>query len=232
MRAKIEITTAQHVVIEYQLATIGERILALFLDSFMFYLIILFLMIMIPSVIIYLVLPLFLLYHIFAEWMWGGQSVGKRILGLKVLSIDGSLPSFNQSMLRSIFYILDYFFTGGTLGLLLIGTTIRHQRLGDIAAGTTVIRMKSSDHMNLSAILSIDKSNYEVTYENVKNFDEQQIILIKETINKYKKYHSDTYKDLLIDLADLCSKKLGVERPRETIHFLNTIIRDYVMLTR
>lgn len=231
MRATIEITTAQHVVIEYQLATIGERILALIIDSFLFYLFIIILM-MLFSYIIYLALPLFLIYEILMEWMNGGQSIGKKILGLKVISIDGSLPNINQSTLRSIFYLLDYFFTAGTLGMLLIGTSLRHQRLGDMAAGTAVIRLKSSDYMNLNTILSIDKTKYEIKYENVKYFDEQQIITIKESINKYKKYQNETYNDLLIDLADICAKKLNVKRPSDTINFLNTIIRDYVMLTR
>jgi uncharacterized RDD family membrane protein YckC len=235
MSVKIEIVTAQHVVIEYQLASLSERFLAMFIDLLLFYVALMFALFAVSSLFAYfsvIFVPAFLAYHIFSEWFLGGQSLGKRSIGIKVLQSNGDLPTFDQSLLRGIFYLLDFFATAGSLGVLLIGTTYRNQRLGDLAAGTLVIRMKSNLTLNLNSILKIDNANYTFTYEGVKNFEEQQIIVIKEALNKYRKYQNEVYRNLLIDLADKCSLTLGVKRPSDYSTFLHTIVKDYVMLTR
>lgn len=235
MSAKIEIVTAQHVVIEYQLASLSERFLAMMIDLFLSYVGLFIVLIGFSSLGAYIAIifmPAFLAYHIFSEWLLGGQSIGKRAVGVKVVQLNGDAPSFDQSLLRGIFYLIDLFSTFGSLGLILIGTTYRSQRLGDIAAGTLVIRMKSTVSLNLNSILKIDNDRYVYTYEGVKNFDEQKIIVIKDALNKYKKYNNEVYRNLLIDLADTCAQVLDVKRPSDYIVFLQTIVKDYVMLTR
>jgi len=79
-------------------------------------------------------------YGAFFEWRWAGQTVGKRVVGLRVLSAEGTRISFMQSVVRNLVRVVDLlplaYLAGGATALL-----DRHgRRLGDIAAGTVVVR--------------------------------------------------------------------------------------------
>lgn len=79
-------------------------------------------------------------YAAILEWWWGGQTVGKRLVGLRTLSEAGVRITFVQSVIRNLVRIVDLlpglYFVGGTSAFL-----DRHgRRLGDLAAGTIVVR--------------------------------------------------------------------------------------------
>lgn len=87
-----------------------------------------------------LVVGYFASYHI----AWEGETPGKRALGLVVVSADGGPPSGGQCVLRSILWFVDALvFVPAPLGLLLAAATPRTQRLGDLAAGTLVLRRRA-----------------------------------------------------------------------------------------
>ncbi len=79
-------------------------------------------------------------YFFFFELFWEGQTPGKRMFGLRVVNLDGSPPGFVGSMVRNLLRILDWI--PGTYGIGAITAMLsrRGQRLGDMAAGTVVIR--------------------------------------------------------------------------------------------
>ena len=82
------------------------------------------------------------LYHLVCHLVWRGQTPGKRLLGLRVVSADGYPASVGQHLLRSALWPVDAVFPPmpfGLLGLGLIVCTAKHQRLGDIVAGTLVV---------------------------------------------------------------------------------------------
>ena len=80
-------------------------------------------------------------YSIALEWLWRGQTVGKRVFGLRVVDERGLNLTLRQIILRNFFRIVDIlpsmvYLVGATSCLL----SKRCQRLGDLAAGTLVIR--------------------------------------------------------------------------------------------
>ncbi len=79
-------------------------------------------------------------YGIFFEWTWRGQTVGKRLLRLRVMDVEGMRLQFNQIVVRNLLRFVDalpaFYFVGGVTCWL----NTRCQRLGDIAANTVVIR--------------------------------------------------------------------------------------------
>jgi len=82
------------------------------------------------------------LYHLVCHLGMRGQTPGKRLLGLRVVSVDGAPASVGQHLLRSALWPLDAVMPPmpfGLLGLGLIVCTAKHQRLGDIVAGTLVV---------------------------------------------------------------------------------------------
>jgi uncharacterized RDD family membrane protein YckC len=79
-------------------------------------------------------------YFVLLEWLWQGQTVGKRLYGLRVIRDDGAPAGFVAVLIRNLVRIVDFLPAFYGLGLLMIIGTSRSQRLGDLAAGTYVVR--------------------------------------------------------------------------------------------
>jgi uncharacterized RDD family membrane protein YckC len=97
------------------------------------------------------ILPI--LYGVLSEWLWNGQTVGKRMFQLRVVDAQGLKIRFGQLLLRNLLRAVDFlplfYLVGGITTLL----NRRNQRLGDIAAGTVVIRAPKISAPNLDSIL-------------------------------------------------------------------------------
>lgn len=93
-------------------------------------------------------------YGIFFEWRWRGQTPGKRLLGLRVIDASGLKLKPSQIVVRNLLRAVDglpaFFLVGGTAAFL----TKRAQRLGDLAAGTVVVRVPKVDEPDLSGLLT------------------------------------------------------------------------------
>lgn len=79
-------------------------------------------------------------YFIVLEWLWEGQTLGKRMFGLRVISADGSPAGFTAVLIRNLVRLVDFLPAFYGVGLLAIVVSSRSQRLGDLAAGTFVVR--------------------------------------------------------------------------------------------
>jgi uncharacterized RDD family membrane protein YckC len=80
-------------------------------------------------------------YYIICEMVTGGSSPGKRALGLRVIRDNGLPIGFTQSMLRNLVRIVDFLPWGYGVGLIAVFASRRSQRLGDMVAGTLVVRV-------------------------------------------------------------------------------------------
>ncbi|MFK7809671.1 MAG: RDD family protein [Saprospiraceae bacterium] len=245
----IDITTTQNVTIEYELATLRERILAFVIDvlvvwsSYLIVFIALFSQLggsildsgLSGQLIVYL-LPVGLLiaYQLISEVAADGQSWGKKAMGIKVVRLDGEEPSLVDYLLRAVFLIIDFLLSFGIIAALLISSTVNSQRLGDMTANTTVIRVRFNFRFRLEDILKINTlDDYEPSYPEVRQLSEQDMLLIKTVISRYQKHRNEAHKEVINDLT----KRLGgilqiTDIPKNKIEFLKTLIRDYIVLTR
>ncbi len=93
-------------------------------------------------------------YGMAAEWYWRGQTIGKRLLGLRVMDEQGLRLHVGQVVIRNLLRVVDslplFYFVGGIACL----ASRRAQRLGDIAANTIVVRNVRPAQPNLDQILS------------------------------------------------------------------------------
>jgi uncharacterized RDD family membrane protein YckC len=93
-------------------------------------------------------------YGILLEWTWRGQTVGKRLLRLRVVDVEGMRLQFNQIVVRNLLRFVDalpaFYFVGG----LTCWLNPRCQRLGDIAANTVVIRNPRVTEPDLDQLLA------------------------------------------------------------------------------
>ena len=240
----IDIRTTQNVTIEYELASLWERMVALIIDAVIVATLDFFLVSLISSAIggggmmgvVYSLLPIimFMIYQLLSEVLADGRSWGKKIMSLKVVRLDGEEPGLSDYLLRAVFHIVDTLLSVGILGALLISSTRQRQRLGDMTANTTVIRTKHQVQFALEDILRINTlSNYEPQYPQVRQFNEQDMLLIKGVIARCSKYQNPAHQEALNELVQTVCDKLDLqEEPRDKIKFLKTLIRDYIVLTR
>jgi len=90
------------------------------------------------------------LYLWLAEGIWG-QTVGKRLLGLRVLTSDGSRPSLARCFLRNLLLPVEFLPALFLLGTAAIYLSPKRQRLGDLVAGTVVVRRQAVSRRQLAA---------------------------------------------------------------------------------
>ncbi|MFZ5816321.1 MAG: RDD family protein [Bacillota bacterium] len=83
---------------------------------------------------------LFFLYKLLLEAFWNGQTIGKRVAGIRVVQANGLPVTFLQVVIRNLLRIIDYLPTYYLVGAVTILATSKKQRLGDLAAGTVVVR--------------------------------------------------------------------------------------------
>jgi uncharacterized RDD family membrane protein YckC len=98
-------------------------------------------------------------YGIYTEWRWRGQTIGKRVLRLRVVDVHGLRLKFSQVLIRNLLRPVDmqplfFYLVGGLASLL----NSRCQRLGDLAANTIVVRIPKLTEPNLDQLMA-DKFN-------------------------------------------------------------------------
>lgn len=93
-----------------------------------------------------LVFLIFSSYFAFFEWIWSGQTPGKRWLKLRVIREDGRPITFWEAAVRNLLRTLDMMpYPFYSIGLISVFYTTRDQRVGDMVAGTVVIREREAE---------------------------------------------------------------------------------------
>jgi len=245
----IDIRTTQNVIIEYELASLRERMLAFFLDllivGVIYMLLVIFITSSLPNTInssgllmnfIGFLLPVggFITYQLLSEIIADGQSWGKKALKIKVVRLDGQEPSLSDYLLRAVFHIVDTFSSVGVIAALLISSSEKNQRLGDLTANTAVIRLRQNMQFELDDILKIDSlADYHPTYPQVRQLSEEDMLFIKNTLSRYREYENEAHRHVIIALTERLAKVLDLNNPpANKVDFLKTLIRDYIVLTR
>lgn len=244
---RIEIKTTQNVTIEYELASLRDRIIAFLLDLIvvgLVFALLLQLFSMAPpwiqgvssSAIIIRLAPilLFLCYQFFSALLANGQSLGKKVLNIRVVRLDGHQPSASDHLTRTIFHLVDIIFSSGVLAALFISTSVKRQRLGDMAAHTIVVRTSNRLKFQLSDILKLESpEEYTPTYPQVTQLTDEDMLIIKNTISRYLTYRNRAHQEVIQQLSEKLAGLLGISpQPVNKIEFLQTLLHDYIVLTR
>ena len=101
------------------------------------------------AIMIIILFLIFAGYFIFFEWIWNGQTPGKRLLKLRVIRDDGRPITLWEAIARNLLRIFDsvpgFLLPIYSVGLIVIFLNKRDQRVGDIFAGTVVIRERTDE---------------------------------------------------------------------------------------
>ena len=172
--------------------------------------------------ILLLVLPV-VFYSLLCELLAHGQTVGKRVLKLRVVKADGSQPSLGALLMRWVLFVVDGP-TLGFIGVLAILLSRNNQRLGDMAAGTMVIRLGSYSRIAVSLDeFSHLAPDYRPHYPQAEELSLEQATLISQTA-------ALDFDDPRVGaLAKKVQQTLGIQTVREPLarDFLRRIERDF-----
>jgi len=240
---KVKIETTQNVLIEHNIANIGDRVLASLIDfSFLFayFLIVLFLLGITINLfpnkdIIYIVffileIPIFF-YSLASNLIFQGQTPGKMIMKTKVVKLDGRSPSLGSYLIRWILRLVDIWLFNGVVALITVIINGKGQRLGDIAAGTSVIKLKKKTFFRHSVYKALPP-NYELVFEEAKKLSERDVNTINKAIKAYTQNRNSIVTDILFETSNEVKKKTGIKSNMPPKILLETLIRDYNFLNR
>ncbi len=224
----IEIQTTQNISLEYETASIGERFVAILLDwALLFAWVILWMVIIGRLNVGYSVLMIVIIgfplvfYFLLCELMFNGQSVGKRVMSIRVAKPDGTAPSFGDYFLRWIFRLIDGGITGGSVALLSMICTPKCQRLGDLAAKTCVIRTKKT--VQLRKISQI-QNDYQVVFDTALQLSDRDVALIAEIIHNPNTAYNVQGLQLL---AQKVKEITNTQSNLSNYLYLKTMLADY-----
>jgi uncharacterized RDD family membrane protein YckC len=180
-----------------------------------------------------LFIPVFF-YRFLSEYLFSGRTVGKMATGTRVIKVDGSVPSITDYFLRGSFMLIDLWMSAGSFGFLTSSSSDRNQRIGDMVAGTCVIKLRPSVSYSIQDILSIKTAeNYEPQYPQVTSFTDEDMLLIKNAIDRVRRFPNKRHKALIVELARKSQRLLSIEAtPKNKLSFLKTLLQDYIVLTR
>lgn len=226
----VAIQTSQNVLLEYEPASIGDRILATLIDYLVFF----GWLVLTLSVPLALKLPLgtfyyvlvvalpILLYDLVCEWLLNGQSVGKIAMGIRVVMLDGSQPGLGAYLLRWLMRIVDTRLMSGLVAMITIAINGKGQRLGDITAGTTVVKLGQKVSLEQVVYQPLPE-NYDVVFPEASLLIDRDIQIIREVLSR-----GDA--EVVQQTADKVKAVTGSQSMLPARRFLEIIVMDHQFL--
>jgi len=240
----IEIKTTQNVVLQYELANLRDRIIAFLLDLACMGITVSILAAIgtgalqgneTGGVIFGTFLVCIFMFYSLAFEVWNnGQSIGKMALRIQVIKTAGGRATFSDYAARWIFRMIDIYFSLGGIASILIASSSKAQRIGDIVANTAVVKLIPKMDLTLKDILSLHaQDSYKPTYPEAKQLVEDDVLLVKATLDRYRKFRNDAHEDAIELMAKRIMEVLAIENVHpNSEQFLQVILKDYVVLTR
>lgn len=192
--ANVKITTGQYVTIEQKVASVSDRVYAQMLDCLFMWIYAMFVGMMCGAmsvifkeqsttiILLFVFLLPIIFYHPVFEYFFNGSSLGKKILKMKVVHKDGSSPSLASYLMRWIMFLVECIIMPG-IGLLCILFNKNGQRLGDMMAGTVVIKNKPHSLRNVGLEhFGFVNNNYIPVYQESARLSLRQVNVIRNTL--------------------------------------------------
>ena len=229
--AKTSIITGQYVRIEQTAASVLQRTLAWAIDGgilFVFSFIFLSLLTNLEPILNYDIAIFFaylftlslLLYPFLMEVFNNGQSIGKLTVGIRVVCLDGTKPSLSAFFIRWITLPID-----SAMGLAFIIFSKNSQRIGDLAANTTVVKKQISYQPTVLIALNYVKKGYQPTYPEANMLTMRQMETIEKVLYMEEGERRNHY---IMQLSTKISEILGVmPANNDNESFLLTIYNDF-----
>ena len=229
--AQTSIITGQNVKIQQTAATLLQRVVAWVIDYIVLYFVSLFFVAIISVFALggsenamYVCLVIYILtivmYPFWMELFNNGQSLGKMAMKIRVVCLDGTRPSISALFIRWITLLFD-----SVLGLAFIIFSKNSQRIGDLAAGTTVVKITKAIQPATFNALYFMSRNFKPTFPEASKLTMHQVGIIEKVLDLEFGEERHRYID---QLTDKITEMLGI-KPKDNNYekFLVTLYNDF-----
>lgn len=231
----INVRTTQNVFIQYPVASVGDRIVAFLLDRLILiaYTVFIFALFINLEMRVtwlwyaFLGIP-WIFYHLFFEIVMNGQSPGKRVMKVKVVRLDGTPPTIGNYLMRWVFSFIDYYFLSGVIAMIVIATGGKGQRLGDLVAGTSVVKLVEQQEISSNQIFVKAEEDYVPTFAQVIQLTENDIELIQRALEVNRDQGNS---QPVLAVTEKIKALLGIKTDLPPVKFLYTIVKDFNHIT-
>lgn len=258
---KVSFVSAQHVKIEFELASIIQRGIAYIIDSvigYIYLIIVIFALLndssywmgnmdtLMMALVLFVNMPIYL-YKPLMEYFFNGQTLGKMVVGIRMVRMNGDRLSirdiFIRWVMRGDFFWISLISNPGFIGLIplisvfdlfIASLTPLRQRMGDMLASTIAIRTRPSRRYRLKDVLALQRTEkYIPVFEKVISFTDEDMLYLKNVLEQYKKYKGEEVQMILNEVTAVTVERLELEEePKNKTKFLEQVLKDYVFLTR
>ncbi|WP_375434529.1 RDD family protein [uncultured Hymenobacter sp.] len=232
----IRVQTTQNVSLEYEVASVGERILAAIIDNLILIAWVLTWVLLFTTlkprgnttlVVLGVLAALpYVFYHLVCEVFFNGQSLGKKARHIKVIRLDGTQPSLGDYLLRWVLRIVDTGIMSGLIAVIVVASNGRGQRLGDLAAGTAVVSTRPRQRVGPLAPAATNE-DYVVVFPQAAQLADHDVATIRQLV--FKGLEHNNYL-LLNEVANKVKDLTGIHTELSDEAFLRTILRDHAHL--
>lgn len=178
-------------------------------------------------------------YYLIFELVWNGQSPGKRAIGLRVVREGGHPITFISSAIRNLIRAIDFLPAFYGIGVIVMFVDRRARRLGDLAAGTLVVKERRAVTLESltapgaeAALPSAGASDRQPTLPNVHLIDERDYHLIQEFLRRRDELGPAARSRLAGQLAGGLQERLGLPRGGDAERFLQYVAAEYRLFKR
>ena len=251
---KLNIDTPEQVALEFSLASIGSRFLALALDTLIqgvaaavFFALAIVAMAMAalaagailpdepgPWILGGLILAWFIVYAgYFAifEALWNGQTPGKRVVGLRVIHASGRPIGGYEAVLRNIVRIADQMPGIYAVGIVAVFVTERSQRLGDLAASTVVVHERLVEAA-LPEVPAPRRADHALAHYGAARLSPEEVGLVELYFRRRKELDGVARVRMAGQIADRLRARLGVTTTIQNEQLLEEVLAEHRRLSR
>lgn len=239
---KLTIDTPEQVHLEFVLADIGSRFMAVFADMLILAVVglMLFLVtamaavgagsfrIWIFAIMIFLGFCIFWGYYAIFEALWNGQTPGKRWAGIRVIKETGRPINAFEAIARNLIRVIDLVPGIYAVGIVTMLLNSKNRRLGDFVAGTLVVHDKKSQEGDL--FFNTPQQAPEMTVYQAGQLGAAEVELIETFLARRLDIPMEVRRQSAIRIADMISAKLGIDpaaRPADTENFLELVVKEF-----
>ncbi|UEG49321.1 RDD family protein [Ferruginibacter lapsinanis] len=248
----IQIATPFNIDIEFEIAEFHKRLFAYMID---FFLLIIYLFSMIYVLFggfslgegsigfVFLVIFIPMIFYTLLTELWlNGQTIGKKIFKIKVVSLDGGEPTLSQYLLRWFMRFYEWgfivfflfwgnatwgfmiLFLGGITSIIIISASKNNQRIGDIVAGTVVVNTRSNLTVHDTIFMNLTEQGYKVKFPQAITLSDRDINTIKNVLTQAEKSNNH---QMCNRVATKVKDVLEITTDMYAMDFLERIMADY-----
>ncbi|MFA1819221.1 RDD family protein [Virgibacillus oceani] len=244
---QIDINTPEFVSLQFSLAGLGSRAAAMIIDQVIVTLanIALVLMLVFSTsnniwvmmdsgwLIATFIIAIFVInwgYFFAAEYFFNGKTVGKHMVGIRVIQENGHSITWISALIRNLLRIIDMLPTSYFLGIILVFFHSKHKRLGDMAAGTVVVLEDSRKRKKKSAMdkemehRGLNKDSIYIDNLAYNTLGSKEYNLLRTYSSKLIELRDVQRSQLTIEMAEILLPKIGLETKGKSVYELENVL--------